>query len=44
MRALLDRYPEDTVVRPGHGGATTLGHELQTNPFLRDLRAERASS
>ncbi|HEV2591267.1 MAG TPA: MBL fold metallo-hydrolase [Gaiellaceae bacterium] len=43
VRALLDRYPADTVVRPGHGGATTLGRELETNPFLRDLRAERAS-
>jgi len=43
VRTLRDRYPEDTVVRPGHGGATTLGRELQTNPFLRDLRAERAS-
>jgi glyoxylase-like metal-dependent hydrolase (beta-lactamase superfamily II) len=42
VRALLDRFPADTVVRPGHGPATTLGTELQTNPFLRDLRAERA--
>jgi glyoxylase-like metal-dependent hydrolase (beta-lactamase superfamily II) len=42
VRALLDRFPADTVVRPGHGPATTLGAELQTNPFLRDLRAERA--
>ena len=25
---------------PGHGPATTLERELQTNPFLRDLRAE----
>jgi glyoxylase-like metal-dependent hydrolase (beta-lactamase superfamily II) len=44
VRALLDRYPADTVVRPGHGGATTLGRELETNPFLRDLRAERSAS
>jgi glyoxylase-like metal-dependent hydrolase (beta-lactamase superfamily II) len=43
VRMLLDRYPADTVVRPGHGPATTLGRELQTNPFLRDLRAERAN-
>jgi glyoxylase-like metal-dependent hydrolase (beta-lactamase superfamily II) len=41
VRALLERFPADTVVRPGHGPATTLGTELQTNPFLRDLRAER---
>ena len=43
VRRLLDRFPEDTVVHPGHGPATTLGRELQSNPFLRDLRAERAS-
>lgn len=40
VRALLDRFPLDTVVYPGHGPATTLGRELQTNPFLRELRAE----
>ncbi len=39
VRALLDRYPGDTVVHPGHGPATTLDRELQTNPFLRELRA-----
>src|SRR5690242_7090111 len=43
VRTLLDRFPEDTVVHPGHGPATTLGRELRSNPFLRDLRAERAS-
>jgi glyoxylase-like metal-dependent hydrolase (beta-lactamase superfamily II) len=43
VRRLLDRFPEDTVVHPGHGPATTLGRELRSNPFLRDLRAERAS-
>ena len=41
VRALLDRFPAETVVYPGHGPATTLGRELATNPFLRDLRAER---
>jgi hydroxyacylglutathione hydrolase len=41
LRALLDRFPPDTVVYPGHGPATTLGRELQTNPFLQELRAER---
>ncbi len=40
VRALLDRFPGDTVVHPGHGPATTLDRELQTNPFLRDLRTE----
>ena len=43
VRALLDRFPLDTVVRPGHGPATTLGRELETNPFLRELRAERST-
>lgn len=42
VRALLDRLPAETVVRPGHGPATTLGRELDTNPFLRELRAERS--
>jgi glyoxylase-like metal-dependent hydrolase (beta-lactamase superfamily II) len=41
VRSLLDRFPPETVVHPGHGPATTLGRELQSNPFLRDLRAER---
>ena len=41
VRALLDRFPPETVVYPGHGPATTLGRELQTNPFLRELRAEQ---
>ncbi|WP_068245071.1 MBL fold metallo-hydrolase [Hydrotalea flava] len=27
--------PEDTVVYPGHGPATTIGHELRYNPFLQ---------
>jgi len=39
VRSLVERLPADTVVRPGHGPATTLGEELQTNPFLRELRA-----
>ena len=39
IRSLLERFPPETVVYPGHGPATTLGRELQTNPFLRELRA-----
>ncbi len=42
VRSLLDRFPPDTVVHPGHGPATTLERELRTNPFLRELRAESA--
>jgi hydroxyacylglutathione hydrolase len=36
---LMRRFPADTAVHPGHMGATTLGRELQTNPFLAELRA-----
>jgi hydroxyacylglutathione hydrolase len=36
---LAERFPPDTVVYPGHGSQTTLGHELETNPFLAELRA-----
>ena len=42
IRALIERFPPETVVYPGHGQSTTLGRELETNPFLRELRAERA--
>lgn len=27
---------EDTVVYPGHGPVTTVGHERRTNPFVRE--------
>jgi hydroxyacylglutathione hydrolase len=43
VRALLDRFPPETVVYPGHGPATTLGGELNSNPFLSELRAERSA-
>jgi len=39
VRSLVDRLPADTVIHPGHGPATTLGREHETNPFLRELRA-----
>lgn len=39
IRVLLDRLPPDTVVYPGHGPATTLGAERDSNPFLAELRA-----
>jgi hydroxyacylglutathione hydrolase len=38
IRRLLDRFPPETVVYPGHGSQTTLGKELATNPFLAELR------
>jgi hydroxyacylglutathione hydrolase len=39
VRRLLDLYPPETVVYPGHGPQTTLGEELARNPFLAELRA-----
>jgi glyoxylase-like metal-dependent hydrolase (beta-lactamase superfamily II) len=39
IRALLDRFPPETVVYSGHGPPTTLGAELASNPFLTELRA-----
>jgi glyoxylase-like metal-dependent hydrolase (beta-lactamase superfamily II) len=42
IRSLIERFPLDTVVYPGHGPATTLGRELQSNPFLHELRAPQA--
>jgi hydroxyacylglutathione hydrolase len=41
IRELIERFPPETVVYPGHGPATTLGQELETNPFLAELRAAR---
>jgi glyoxylase-like metal-dependent hydrolase (beta-lactamase superfamily II) len=37
LGALLDAYPDETVVHPGHMGLTTLGGERATNPFLGSL-------
>ncbi|MFL5897732.1 MAG: MBL fold metallo-hydrolase [Solirubrobacterales bacterium] len=34
---LLDDFPAETVVHPGHMGLTTLGAERATNPFLGSL-------
>ena len=42
IRALVEGNPPETVVYPGHGPATTLGSELERNPFLDELRVERA--
>ena len=39
VRMLVDRFPHETVVYPGHGPATTLGAEVGGNPFLAELRA-----
>ena len=41
---LLERFPAESVVYPGHMGVTTLGRELQTNPFLAELRTSMGSA
>lgn len=37
LRMLVEGYPPETVVYPGHMGITTLGAERATNPFLAEL-------
>jgi glyoxylase-like metal-dependent hydrolase (beta-lactamase superfamily II) len=37
IRGLVEGYPEETTVYPGHMGITTLGAEKATNPFLAEL-------
>ena len=37
IESLLDRYPDEQRVFPGHMGLTTLGRERATNPFLQEL-------
>jgi len=36
IRSKLFSLPPDTVVYPGHGPVTQVGHERRTNPFLRE--------
>ncbi len=38
IRTLVERFPPETVVYPGHGPETSLGAELARNPFLTELR------
>lgn len=35
IREQIYSLPEDTVLLPGHMGATTVGHEKRSNPFVR---------
>jgi glyoxylase-like metal-dependent hydrolase (beta-lactamase superfamily II) len=40
IREVLFRFPDETVVYPGHGEPTTVGIERRTNPFLRSLAGD----
>jgi hydroxyacylglutathione hydrolase len=35
LRSKLMQLPDATIVHPGHGPMTTIGHERETNPFLQ---------
>jgi glyoxylase-like metal-dependent hydrolase (beta-lactamase superfamily II) len=37
IRTKLYSLPGDTVVYPGHGPVTTVGHETRTNPFVNEM-------
>jgi glyoxylase-like metal-dependent hydrolase (beta-lactamase superfamily II) len=37
LRSLIEDYPPETTVYPGHMGITTLGAERASNPFLAEL-------
>src|SRR5580765_53738 len=40
LRSLHDRVlalPDDTIVIPGHGPATTIGEERESHPFLQEM-------
>ena len=38
IASLVDGFPPETTVYPGHMGITTLGRESATNPFLLEMR------
>lgn len=35
LKEKLLQLPDATIVHPGHGASTTIGHERDTNPFLK---------
>jgi hydroxyacylglutathione hydrolase len=37
IETLIESFPPEATVYPGHMGLTTLGRERATNPFLREL-------
>jgi hydroxyacylglutathione hydrolase len=38
LRETVATASAEALVRPGHGPSSTIGRELQSNPFLQDLR------
>jgi len=36
IRTKIFTLPEETIVLPGHGPATTVGHERTSNPFVAE--------
>ena len=44
IEPLLEAYPAEATVYPGHMGITTLGRERATNPFLRELAPELSAA
>jgi glyoxylase-like metal-dependent hydrolase (beta-lactamase superfamily II) len=41
LRETVLTLPDDTLVLPGHGEATTIGRERTTNPYLQQVAATR---
>ncbi len=35
LKEKLMQLPDSTIVHPGHGASTTIGHERDSNPFLK---------
>jgi len=35
LKGKLMQLPDSTIVHPGHGASTTIGHERDSNPFLK---------
>jgi glyoxylase-like metal-dependent hydrolase (beta-lactamase superfamily II) len=42
IESLIDEFPAQTNVYPGHMGVTTLADERATNPFLRELAQQHS--
>lgn len=43
LASIRDKFltlPDDTLVIPGHGPTTTIGHERKSNPFLQNISSD----